>query len=168
MNVRASLFGFGKIGFLFLIATLMAGSFTVKSAEPSSFEIRQVVEERDSAGAETLPFAHTQSGAENSLRVMKQAVLDGSDVARATTQKDPITGDNGVLVSLTEKGKERFAALTERSIGKRLAVVVDGKIMVAPVVRTKIPGGSLVISGNLTQKEAADLAAKFNEKSRGK
>jgi preprotein translocase subunit SecD len=163
MNARASIFGFGKIVFAFVLFTSATESLSANSA-PISFEIRQVVEEKDSAGAEALPFAHSRPGAETSLRVMKQALLDSSDVARATTQKDTVTGDNRVLVILTEKGKERFAALTERSIGKRLAVVVDGKIVVAPVISTKIPSGSFTIAGNLTAKEADDLAEKLNTK----
>jgi preprotein translocase subunit SecD len=162
MNVGAFSFGFGKIVIPFFAVAFMGAVLTAQDAQPGSFEIRQVVDEKDSAGAETLPFAHVRQGGESSLRVTKEAVLDGADVARAVAQKDPITGDYGVLVTLTEKGKERFATVTERSVGKRLAVIVDGKIVTAPVVRTKIPGGSLVVSGNLTAKEAGELAEKLN------
>ena len=168
MNVRAFSLGFRRIVFPVVICSLMAGSFGAMGAQPGSFEIRRVVEEKDLAGAEALPFAQARPGAESSLRVMKESVLDSSDVARAVAQKDPATGDNGVLVTLTEKGKERFAAVTEGSIGKRLAVVVDGKIVVAPMVRQKIGGGSLVINGNLNAKEASELAEKLNGESGGK
>src|ERR1044071_728498 len=162
MNVQGSVLGFGRILFAFAVATLITGPFNAKSAQPGSLEIRRVVEEKNSASAEELPVAHARAGGERSLRVMKESVLDSSDVARATAQKDAVTGDYGILVKLTEKGKERFAAVTEQSIGKRLAVIVDGKIVTAPVVRTKIPGGSMVVSGNMTAKEADELAEKLN------
>jgi preprotein translocase subunit SecD len=166
MNVRAFIVGFARIVSAFGVAALMAGPFRANGAQVDSFQIRRVVEKNESANAETLPFA--RAGGESSLRVLKKPVLDGSDIARAVAQKDPGTGSNGVLVTLTEKGKERFASVTEGSIGKRLAIVVDGKIVAAPVIRTKIPGGSLVVSGNFTEKEAADLAEKFNGESSGK
>ncbi len=164
MKVHACRFGFISI----IIALIILGPLSLHSlsadSAPTSFQIRRVVEEKDSANSETLPFANARPGAETSLRVMKQAVLDAADVASATTQKDPITGDNSVRVTLTEKGKERFAKLTEQSIGKRLAVIVDGKIMIAPVIRERIAGGSLVVTGNLTSKDAEELAEKFNRK----
>ena len=167
MSARASIFG-NIVFALVCVGSLAMGSFDAKSAEPGSFQIRQVVDNKDSAGAEELPVAHARPGGESSLRVMKEAVLNGADVARATTQKDPITGGNEVLVTLTEKGKERFAKVTEDSIGKRLAIVVDRKIVSAPVIRTKIPGGSLAIAGNMTAKEAEELAEKFNGKGESK
>jgi preprotein translocase subunit SecD len=162
MNTRVAVFGFRKIVLTFCVAALMAAAFTALAAQPGSFEIRRVVDEKDSTTAEALPFADVRPGGESSLRVMKESVLDRSDVGHAVAQKDPRTGNNEVLVTLTEKGKERFARLTEGSIGKRLAVVVDGKIVAAPVVRTKISGGSLVITGNFDAEEASELAEKLN------
>ena len=168
MNTRVAVFGFRKIVLTFCVAALMAAAFTALAAQPGSFEIRRVVEEKDSAGAETLAFAHAREGAESSLRVMKEAVLNGKDVAHAAAQKDPVTGNLGVRVTLTEKGKERFASLTERSVGKRLAIVVNGKIVSAPVVREKIAGGEVVVNGNFSAKEADELAEIFNGKGESK
>src|SRR5689334_21596171 len=113
MNVRQ----FGKIISGFALAIGMAATLTTKVAEKGSFEYRHVADENDSESGETIPFAHARTGGETSLRVMKNTVLDQSNVAKATAQKDPLTGDHQVLVKLTEKGTQRFAALTERSIG---------------------------------------------------
>src|SRR3954462_5689615 len=103
MNMQASIFGFRKIVFASAIAAMMAGSFNAKGASPSSFEIWQVVEEKDSARAEELPVAHARPGGESSLRVMNQAVLNAADVVRAVAQKNGVNGENEVLVTLTEK-----------------------------------------------------------------
>lgn len=63
-----------------------------------------------------------------------------------------------VSLDLTSRGGQVFAALTEKSVGKRLAIVLDESVRSAPVIREKILGGSAQISGSFTHNEATDLA----------
>jgi len=63
-----------------------------------------------------------------------------------------------VSLDLTSRGGQVFAALTEKSVGKRLAIVLDEIVRSAPVIREKILGGSAQISGSFTHNEATDLA----------
>ena len=63
-----------------------------------------------------------------------------------------------VSLDLTSRGGQVFAALTEKSVGKRLAIVLDEIVRSAPVIREKILGGSAQISGSFTHNEASDLA----------
>lgn len=63
-----------------------------------------------------------------------------------------------VSLDLTSRGGQVFAALTEKSVGKRLAIVLDETVRSAPVIREKILGGSAQISGSFTHNEATDLA----------
>ena len=51
-----------------------------------------------------------------------------------------------------------FATITEKNVGKRLAIVLDEIVRSAPVIREKILGGSAQISGSFTHNEATDLA----------
>ena len=60
--------------------------------------------------------------------------------------------------SLNAEGAEIFGDFTGRSVGKRLAVVLDGKVYSAPNINERIGGGSGQISGNYTVMEAKDLA----------
>ena len=60
--------------------------------------------------------------------------------------------------SLNSEGAEIFGDFTGRSVGKHLAVVLDGKVYSAPVINERIGGGSGVISGDYTIMEAKDLA----------
>ncbi len=60
--------------------------------------------------------------------------------------------------SLNSEGAEIFGDFTGRSVGKHLAVVLDGKVYSAPVINERIGGGSGVISGDYTVMEAKDLA----------
>jgi preprotein translocase subunit SecD len=89
--------------------------------------------------------------------VQKDAVLTGDVLqdARVTI------GDfNEPIVSLAfdSKGAREFDVLTAANIGKRMAVVLDGKIYSAPVIRDRISGGRAVIEGTFTTAEANDLA----------
>ena len=63
-----------------------------------------------------------------------------------------------VSLDLTSRGGQVFAALTEKSVGKRLAIVLDETVRSAPVIREKILGGSAQITGSFTHNEVTDLA----------
>ncbi|MCL2369076.1 MAG: protein translocase subunit SecD [Alphaproteobacteria bacterium] len=55
-------------------------------------------------------------------------------------------------------GARRFARLTTENVGVRFAIVLDGMVLSAPVIREPIPGGRGQISGNFTVQSANDLA----------
>jgi SecD/SecF fusion protein len=63
-----------------------------------------------------------------------------------------------VSLDLTGHGGRVFANITEKSVGRRLAIVLDENVRSAPVIREKILGGSAQISGSFTHEEATDLA----------
>lgn len=60
-------------------------------------------------------------------------------------------------------GKELFAAVIRENINKRLAIVLDGQLYSAPVIRSEISEGKAQITGNFTEAEAKALATKINE-----
>jgi len=63
-----------------------------------------------------------------------------------------------VSLDLTDRGGKVFGQLTEKNVNRRLAIILDEVVRSAPVIRERILGGSAQISGDFTQKEAADLA----------
>ncbi len=63
-----------------------------------------------------------------------------------------------VSINLTGHGSKVFANITEKNVGKRLAIVLDGVVRSAPVIQEKILGGSAQITGSFTHEEATDLA----------
>jgi len=63
-----------------------------------------------------------------------------------------------VSLDLTGRGGKIFANLTEKNVGRRMAIVLDGVVRSAPVIRERILGGSAQISGSFTHEEASDLA----------
>jgi hypothetical protein len=122
------------------------------------FELRRVVEQ-GAPDSELLPFADSKGG--RRLSVAKAAILDSSHVAEAKLTEDPVSQRPTVSLRLTKEGAENFSKATDENIGRQIAIVVSGKILSAPSVRDRISGGELVISGNFSREEAAELAKKL-------
>jgi len=89
--------------------------------------------------------------------LFSDVLLDGSTVKRAQVQNDQF-GKPEVVFSLSGEGAKLFAGITEANVGKRMSIVLDEKILSMPVIRERIPGGQVRISGDFTMKEAQDLA----------
>jgi len=90
--------------------------------------------------------------------IVKQIpILTGSQVVDARVAFDE--GNQAVIsFTLSAFGGKVFGDFTAKSIGKRLAVVLDGKVFSAPVIRERIGGGSGQISGGFTVSEAGNVA----------
>ena len=71
---------------------------------------------------------------------------------------DTQSNETVVSFSLDRVGAKKFGKATTNGVGKRLAIVLDGKIISAPSVREPIIGGSGQISGDFTFQSATDLA----------
>lgn len=91
------------------------------------------------------------------VRVEREVRLTGSAVDDARVSFDQ---NNQVEVSLTfnSEGGRTFASLTSENVGRNLAIILDGQLYSAPVIRERIGGGRCSISGNFTVKEARELA----------
>ncbi|MDD5503973.1 MAG: protein translocase subunit SecD [Candidatus Omnitrophica bacterium] len=99
----------------------------------------------------------TEDG-ENVL-VEKHASVIGSDLANAIVNFDQSAFNQPVVsINFTKDGASKFANVTGENVGKRLAIVLDGNIKSAPVIRERIPSGDGVIQGRFTPEEANDLA----------
>ncbi len=63
-----------------------------------------------------------------------------------------------VTVELDPRGAQIFDELTSANVGRRLAIVLDGTVYSAPVIRERIPAGQVQITGRFSFEEAHDLA----------
>lgn len=107
------------------------------------------------AGVVALPLLDKSDG--ENIAVERDAMLTGEDVADARPTFDQL---NQAMVSLTfnNRGGRIFERVTGENVGRRMAIVLDGKVYSAPVIRERIGGGRASISGNFTTAEAQDLA----------
>ncbi len=64
----------------------------------------------------------------------------------------------GVTMSMTPKGRSDFAMVTANNVGRQLAIVLDGLVNSAPVIRERIAGGDASITGNFDIQKSKDLA----------
>ncbi|SFV90244.1 Protein-export membrane protein SecD (TC 3.A.5.1.1) [hydrothermal vent metagenome] len=84
-------------------------------------------------------------------------VLDGSMLTDAKVGFDK-NNQPVINFTLNGQGAKIFGDFTAKAVGKRMAVVLDNKVYSAPVIRERIGGGRVQISGSFTINEAHDLA----------
>src|SRR5258705_7249519 len=90
--------------------------------------------------------------------VQKKTLLTGADLSTARVSIDQNTSEPYVSVEFNAAGAPAFGELTEANVGRRLALVLDGNVHSAPVIRERIPSGQAQITGGFTSEEATDLA----------
>ena len=85
-------------------------------------------------------------------------LMTGSMVKDAQVRIGGNFNEPYVALDLTTLGAQTFGQLTEKNVGKRLAIVLDNNVRSAPVIKEEILGGHAQINGNFTHAEASDLA----------
>jgi len=110
--------------------------------------------ENDNFGVEKLEY---EDGIEEET-VSKRIIISGDNLLDAQAKMDTQTNQTIVSFSLDRVGAKRFGKATSTGIGKQLAIVLDRKIISAPVIRDTIASGSGQISGGFTFQSATDLA----------
>ena len=84
-------------------------------------------------------------------------VLTGTDLKDAKEQTDQ-SNQNLVALEFSDEGGRKFADLTTKNVGKKIAILLDGEVLTAPHVNEPITGGKAVITGSRTLEEAHNLA----------
>ena len=84
--------------------------------------------------------------------------LTGAYVTRSSVYPDPMSGTPKISLQFNSEGGSKFAEITRASVGRFLAIVLDGELYSAPVIREPILGGSCEISGDFSVEEAYELA----------
>jgi preprotein translocase subunit SecD len=90
--------------------------------------------------------------------VQKKSMITGDLLTDAQVRIDSQFNQPYVGIEFNSLGAKLFDQVTAANVGKRFAIVLDDNIHSAPVIRERISGGSAQISGNFTEKTAADLA----------
>ena len=115
---------------------------------------RLVSEEDSEFSSELLPFENS----DEKINVNKRIVVSGDNLLNASPKLDNQT--NQALVSFTfdRVGAKKFGRATTDNVGKRLAIILDDKVISAPQIQEAILGGNGQITGNFTFQTATDLA----------
>ena len=87
-----------------------------------------------------------------------ETVLTGSDLKDAKEAKSPNGQGAQINIEFTDEGAKKFGDLTTASVGRQIAITLDGKTLTAPVVNEPITGGRGVITGSQSLDEARETA----------
>ncbi len=132
------------------LAEIAAGTNII----PPGYRVVEIFEEV--AEDPTRPDELTQRVRER-LLIKQRADIDGDRVAAAFARY----GAEGWEISLRfdGKGAQQFGELTAQNVRNRMAIVLDGEVVSAPVIQQPIYGGEARISGRFTETEARNLAS---------
>ena len=92
------------------------------------------------------------------LKISKRIVMSGENLIDAQPSIKNQQNEPTVSFTLDRLGAQKFGRATTDNVGKRLAIVLDGKVISAPNINEPITSGNGMISGNFTFQEATDLA----------
>jgi SecD/SecF fusion protein len=93
------------------------------------------------------------------LLIEKQAVLTGDALTNASVSfSSSQFNEPAVNLKFNTEGAKKFSEITSSNVGRRLAIVLDGKVQSAPTIKEPIPSGDAVITGRFTVEEAQDQA----------
>jgi preprotein translocase subunit SecD len=90
----------------------------------------------------------------------KVSAIAGADLRGARRDQNRF-GQPAVSFELSPDAGRRFEQITRQNVGKIMAIVLDGKVISAPVIKSVIPNGNGIIEGNFTKEEADDLSLKL-------
>lgn len=114
---------------------------------PGSEILHQSVVDRKSDQRRQAPFL-----------LKRRTLLTGEYITDARVAIDSQYSEPYVSLSFDSRGARLFERITGDNVGKRLAIVLDGNVYSAPVIRDKIGGGRAQITGSFSMEEAKDLA----------
>ena len=126
-----------------------------QTASPTSGRVpsgSELLNEYRSAGQEGQAPAHRQQ------YLVETAIgVDGKHLTNAQASFDQ-NNQPAVSFQFDAVGGARFAKITAENVGRPFAIVLDNEVISAPVIRSAIPGGSGIITGNFTIQETYELA----------
>jgi len=138
------------------------GKLEFKLVDPSVNAV-QVAETKQVPVGDELIFGNPPSGAppgspQIPYVLKSQVLVSGQNLVDAQAAFDQRTGEPVVTFRFDAAGAKRFAMVTQENVGLPFAIVLDDKVISAPVIREPILGGTGQISGSFSVQEANDLA----------
>lgn len=102
-------------------------------------------------------MTNSDNPAEPVILVNRRPEMDGKGISMAQATRDEY-GQRRIVLRFNSQGAEDFARVTGENVGKRMAIVLDGKLYCAPSINSAITGGSAEITGKFSEEEAKTIA----------
>lgn len=151
MKASLILLGFGLIFPLATLAEEKAPVFALALAsdKPEPQYLAKSLPTRDQKSNETIYVDPTP-------------LVTDADIEKATIGQDQ-DGEAAVYVTLTDKAAQRLLAFTTANLGRRLAVLMQENALIAPVIRGAFGKSFRVSGGQMSPKEAQEMADALNQ-----
>jgi preprotein translocase subunit SecD len=107
-------------------------------------------------GSQIIPYSDAASG--GAIAVRRLGGIKGDQLTDAKQTFDPQNNQPVVSITFNQEGGAKFARLTTENVNKPFAIILDNKVLSAPMINEPILGGSAQISGNFTVESANQLA----------
>jgi preprotein translocase subunit SecD len=107
---------------------------------------------------DTILYGAPERGGREPYLVESQTLMTGDVVTDARVRPGSRLEGPYVSVDLDQRGARIFDTLTAENVGRRLAIILDNTVYSAPVIKERIPGGKVSITGRFSIDEAHDLA----------
>ena len=104
------------------------------------------------------PDSMLMMGEDSGYIVLKRAVVVGGEQLAGAKVSYAESGEPAVSFEFKSVGAKKFGKATTENVGRRLAIVLDGKVISVPEIKSPITGGNGQITGNFTVQSANDLA----------
>ena len=140
-----------KVAFLIAILFLFGCGGAEKKPEMMRVEFR-LAQTEPAEGLTQMSIP----GLEEKFYLQDEVLLSNEDIQFAFPVKRQ---EHSVIeLTFTEAGKEKFAQITKENVGKKMGVLIDGKLIMAPIIRAPILEGKAIIDGNFSEEEAEKIA----------
>ncbi|MEA3273497.1 MAG: protein translocase subunit SecD [Patescibacteria group bacterium] len=132
------------------------------------YHLLKKTDEREIDGQQEVKISHIlfktvdETKKEVATQPFKLTPLTGKNLKQAAVIFNQNTQEPQVSLQFDDEGKKMFREITERNVGKRLAIFLDGAPITVPVVQTVIADGRAVITGSGDITEAKELAKRLN------
>ncbi|MDB5108855.1 MAG: secD [Candidatus Binatus sp.] len=119
--------------------------------------VQDAIKDGPPPGDEIL-YGTSERGGREPYLIESPVLLTGDVVTSAQVRPGGRLEGPYVSVELDDRGAQIFDAMTSENVGRRMAIILDETVYSAPVIRERIPGGHVQISGRFSIEEAHDLA----------
>jgi preprotein translocase subunit SecD len=114
----------------------------------------------ETGGPEYSQMTYTSGDTEQKINISNTSIIATNDVATVIIGEDPLV----LIVELTPDGRNKMMKGTADMTGKRLAIIVNGRIQAAPIVQQAPLGGRFHISGFKKPEETKAIIDAFTKK----
>ena len=121
----------------------------------------QFVAVTNDPAVESREIAYESPGVTQVLRILPKPIISDAEIESAEIAAGQ---PNVINIMISEKGARMFRQQIKDMLGERVAILVDGKVLSAPVLQTVDFGQKLQINGNFREGEAQDIADRLNKK----